>query len=78
MYNKEMEVAFAGRNKMSTLIASPNVAERELTDEQRQRKIWDYYEQEVMRGLESGPPIPMTPEYWSDFLQKREERRVEK
>jgi len=63
---------------MSTLIASHNVAERELTDEQRQRKIWDYYEQEVMRGLESGPPIPMTPEYWSDFLQKREERKSEK
>ena len=63
---------------MSTLTAPPNVAERELTDEQRQRKIWDYYEREVIHGLESGPPVPLTPEYWSDFLQKREERNAER
>jgi hypothetical protein len=33
--------------------------------------MWDYYEREVIRGLESGPPIPLTPEYWGDFLRKR-------
>jgi hypothetical protein len=61
------------------------VAEQELPDEtayyeklaeaERQRKIWDYYEQKVLRGLESGEPIPLTPEYWSEFLRKREERK---
>jgi methionyl-tRNA formyltransferase len=61
------------------------VAEQELPDEaayfeklaeaERQRKIWDYYEREVLRGLESGEPIPLTPEYWSEFLRKREERK---
>ena len=61
---------------MSTLIAPPNIAEQELANEERQQKMWDYYEQEVIRGLESGHPIPLTPEYWSDFLQKREERRA--
>ncbi|MCL2711453.1 MAG: hypothetical protein FWE95_11285 [Planctomycetaceae bacterium] len=61
---------------MSTLTAPPTVAEQEFANEERQRRMWDYYEQEVMRGLESGPPIPLTPEYWSDFLQKREERKA--
>jgi hypothetical protein len=61
------------------------VVEQELADEaayfeklaeaERQRKIWDYYEQEVLRGLESGEPIPLTPEFWSEFLRKREERK---
>jgi methionyl-tRNA formyltransferase len=61
------------------------VAEQELANEaayfeklaeaERQRRIWDYYEQEVLRGLESGDPIPLTPEYWSEFLRKREERK---
>ena len=66
------------KNIMSTLTASPNVAEQELTEEERQQKVWDYYEQEVLRGLESGPSIPLTPEYWNEFLQKREERKTAK
>jgi len=61
------------------------VAEQELADEtayfeqlaeaQRQRKIWDYYEQEVLKALESGEPIPLTPEYWSEFLRQRKEKK---
>ena len=61
------------------------IAEQELADEaayfeklaeaQRQRKIWDYYEQEVMKALESGEPIPLTPEYWNEFLRQRKERK---
>jgi len=61
---------------MSTLTAPPHVAEQELTEEERQQKVWDYYEQEVIRGLDSGPSIPLTPEYWSEFLRKREERNA--
>jgi len=61
---------------MSTLTAPPSVAEQELADEERQQKMWDYYEQEVIRGLKSGQPIPLTPEYWNEFLRKREERNA--
>ena len=61
---------------MSTLTAPPNVAEQELTEEEQQQKMWDYYEQEVIHGLESGSPVALTPEYWSEFLRKREERRI--
>jgi hypothetical protein len=84
LYNEIEQVAFVWRNNMSTLTAPPNVLEQNCadvetdveTDVERQREMWDYYEREVIRGLESGLPIPLTPEYWSDFLQKREERKT--
>jgi len=58
------------------------VAEQELADEtayfeklaetERQRKIWDYYEQEVLKALDDDKWIPYTP----DLLDKiREEVR---
>jgi len=61
---------------MSTFTAPPHVAEQEFSEEERQQKMWDYYEQEVIRGLESGPPIPLTPEHWGEFLRKRAERKA--
>ena len=61
---------------MSTLTAPPNAVEQELADEERQQEMWEYYERKVIRGLESGPPIPLTPEYWGDFLRKREEQKA--
>jgi hypothetical protein len=61
---------------MTTLTALKNVSEQEFNDAERQQKIWDYYEQEVLRGIESGQPIPLTSEYWKDFLQKREEQKA--
>ncbi len=48
---------------------------KKLAEAERQQKIWDYYEEEVIRGLESGPPIPLTQEFWDGFLREREERR---
>ena len=59
---------------MSTLTAPPNTAEQEPTEEERQQKMWDYYEQEVLRGLESGPPIPLTPEFWIKMRAEIEQR----
>jgi len=60
------------------------VAEQELADEtayfeklaetERQRKIWDYYEQEVLRGLNSGPSIPLTPDFWDDIQAEVQQR----
>jgi len=61
------------------------VAEQELADEaayfeklaeaQRQQKIWDYYEQEVLKALESDTWIEGTPEFWDKIRQKAQERR---
>ena len=68
------------------------VAEQELADEtayfeklaetERQRKIWDYYEQEVLhyyeqevlRGLNSGQSIPLTPDFWDDIREEVQQR----
>lgn len=59
---------------MSTLTAPSHAAEQELTEEERQQKMWEYYEQEVIRGLESGPPIPLTPEFWVKIREEIEQR----
>jgi len=68
------------------------VAEHELADEtayfeklaeaEHQRKIRDYYEQEVLRGLNSGPSIPFTPDFWDNIreevAQRLQAQQVEK
>jgi len=59
---------------MSTLTVPQDVAESELSEEDR--KMWDYYEQEVLKAIESDQWIEVTPEYWSEFLRKREERKA--
>ena len=59
---------------MSTLTAPPNVAEQELTEEERQRKMWDYYEQEVLRGLNSGQSIPLPPDFWDEIREEVRQR----
>jgi len=60
---------------MSTLTAPPNVAEQELTEEERQQKIWDYYEQEVMKAIDSDRWIPYTPDYFDKLRREAHERR---
>jgi len=57
---------------MSTLTAPPNVVEPELTEEDR--KMWDYYEQEVLKAIDSGPSIPLTPEFWVTIREEVEQR----
>ena len=61
---------------MSTLTPPPRSIPKQEIAEEEQQEIWDYYEQEVLHGLASGPPIPLTPEYWNEFLRKREERKA--
>ena len=63
---------------MSTLTASPHVAEQELTEEERQQKITAYYEREIQKGLNSGPPIPVTPEFWDELNAEIEQAYHEK
>ena len=61
---------------MSTLTAPPNVAEQELTDEEQQRKMWDYYEQEVLKAVESDTWIPYTP-YFFDKIREEVKQRLQ-
>ena len=60
---------------MSTLTAPPNLAEPKLTDEERQQKMWDYYEQEVLKAIESDTWIEGTPEFWEQLRKEAHERR---
>ena len=61
---------------MSTLTAPPDAAEQELTEEERQQKMWDYYEQEVLKAVESNTWIPYTPEFL-DNIRKEVEQRLQ-
>ena len=56
---------------MSTLTAPQDVAE--LSEEER--KMWDYYEQEVLKALESDVRIPETPEFWENLRKEAHQRR---
>ena len=60
---------------MSTLTAPQSIAESELAEEERQRKITAYYEREIQKGLDSGPPIPVTPEFWEKLREEARQRR---
>ena len=62
---------------MSTLSAPPNVP-TQAAEEERQQKITAYYEREIQKGLESGPPIPVTPEFWDKLNADIEEERRQK
>jgi len=48
----------------------------QLLEEERCRKRDEYYMEEVRKGLESGPPIRVTPGYWDDLTDKIE-RKIE-
>jgi hypothetical protein len=58
---------------MSALTVPPNVPLEVPTEEQRQ--LWDYYEQEVLKALESDTWTPLTPEFWEKFCNEAHERR---
>ena len=47
----------------------------QLAEAQRQRKIWDYYEQEVLKAIESDTWIEGTPEFWEKKRREAHERR---
>ena len=45
-----------------------------LAEAERQRKITAYYEREIQRGFDSGPPIPLTPDFWDKIREEVEQR----
>ena len=59
---------------MSTLAAPPNVS-TQIAEEERRQKVWDYYEQEVLKAIESDTWIPGTPEFWEKLRHEAHERR---
>jgi hypothetical protein len=48
----------------------------QLLEEEKQRRLDEYYMEKIREGLASGLPIPVTPGYW-DELADRIERKVE-
>jgi len=67
---------------MSTLAAPPIIPKQafvpEFSEEERQRRITAYYEREIQKGLESGSPIPVTPEFWDELNAEIEQAYHEK
>ena len=67
---------------MTTLTAPPIIPKQvvppEFAEEERQRRITAYYEHEIQKGLESGPPIPVTPEFWDELNVEIEQAYHEK
>ena len=69
---------------MSTLTVPQDVAEAgvqpELTEDDR--KMWDYYEQEILKTLEKGKSVPYNSEFWdkihADVEQRLQAKRAEK
>ena len=60
---------------MSTLTAPQNVAEPELTEEEQQRKMWDYNEQAVLKAIDSDTWAEGTPEFWEKLRKEAHQRR---
>ena len=58
---------------MSTFTAPHDIAEPELAEEEH--KIWDYYEQEVLKAIESDTWTEGTPEFWAKLRKEAHERR---
>jgi len=63
---------------MSTLTAPPIVAEPESTEDERQQAMWDYYEREVLKAIESDRWIPYTPDYFDKIRERVRQRHQAK
>lgn len=49
--------------------------EAEPRQQEEELEAWERLRQKVEEGLASGPPIPATDEFWSDFRVELAERR---
>ena len=69
---------------MSTLTVPQDVAEAgeqpELSEEER--KMWDYYEREILKTLDKGKSVPYNSEFWkkihTDVEQRLQAKQAEK
>ena len=62
---------------MSTLTISQDVAEADVQPEltEEERKMWDYYEQEVLKAIDSNKWTEGTPEFWEKLRKEAHQRR---
>jgi hypothetical protein len=59
---------------MSTLAALPEVVEQEPADEERQRNVWDHYEQEILKAVNDDQWIPYTPDFFDKIRAEVSQR----
>ena len=50
----------------------------QLLEEEQRRRLEEYYMEECRKGLESGPSIPITPEFWEDLVAEIEQEVYER
>ena len=46
----------------------------QLLEEERRKKLEEYYLEKCREGLASGPSIPITPGYWDELADRIEQR----
>ena len=61
---------------MSTLTVPQDAAEADVQPEltEEKRKMWDYYEQEVMKAIENDKWVPYNAEFWDKIHADVEQR----
>ena len=47
-------------------------------DEEHVQKVWDYYERECLKAIESDTWIEGTPEFWKKLREEAHQRREER
>ena len=50
----------------------------QLLEEEQRRKLEEYYMEECRKGLESGPSIPVTPDFWKNLANEIEQEVYER
>ena len=50
----------------------------QLLEEEQRRRLEEYYMEECRKGLESGPSIPITPDFWKNLVAKAEQKCQER
>jgi antitoxin ParD1/3/4 len=68
---------FIERQISSGRFESPSAYFRALIGADRQLQEWNRLEELVREGLNSGDPIPVTPEYWEEKKRRLQERFAE-
>ena len=50
----------------------------QLLEKEQRRRLEEYYMEECRKGLESGPSIPVTPDFWKNLVAKAERKCQER
>jgi antitoxin ParD1/3/4 len=82
MYTLQVELPqsvleFIERQISSGRFESPSAYFHALIEADRQLQEWNRLEELVREGLNSGDPIPVTPEYWEEKKRRLQKRLAE-